>query len=501
MLESMAAALLMVLSIKGIIHLVLGGIIGLVIGVLPGLGPVFGVALFLPFTFWMPPELGLIFLGSLYVCCVYGGSITAVLLGIPGTPGSITTVFDGYELSKKGKAGFALGLSVTSSMVGGIIGVISLALFAPLLAEFALKFAPADYFALAFFGLSMVAVAARGDTLKGLMLGILGVLISTMGVDLFTGGYRFTFGTEYLEGGIPFIPVAIGLFALSQAFILAEGGGQISEIGRVTGGVREGVVFTFKRWITVLRNGVFGSILGVIPGVGINITNFMAYFFQKRSSKDPDSYGTGNPLGVIAPESANNACVSAELIPAFALGIPGGATAAIFLAAVNIYGLRPGYAFFVESGPIAYALVIGLFFAQFLFFFIGIFGANYFARVTLIPAAILVPVILALSFIGGVADRSLFADVIVVLVFGVFGYISHKNRYPIACLILGLILGPLVERNFTRSLQISGGDFTVFISSPISIILWIITIGALAWGLLPYRKWFEKSKSTRKIKE
>ena len=490
MFETLLSALSMVLSMKGLFHLVLGGVIGLTIGVLPGLGPVFGVALFLPFTFWMPAEYGLLFLGSLYVCCVYGGSITAVLLGIPGTPGSITTVFDGYELSKRGKAGVALGLSVTSSMIGGIIGVVALALFAPLLAEFALKFAPADYCALAFFGLSMVAVAARGDTLRGLMLGVLGVLISTIGVDLFTGGYRFTFGIEYLEGGIPFIPVAIGLFALSQAFVLAEEGGQISKPGKVTGGVREGIVQVFRHWITVLKNAILGCILGVIPGVGINITNFMAYLFEKRSSRHPDSFGRGNPLGVIAPETANNACVSAELIPAFALGIPGGATAAIFLAAINIYGLRPGYAFFADAGPIAYTLIIGLFFAQFLFFIIGIFGANYFAKVTLVPAAILVPAILALSFIGGIADRSLFLDVIVVLIFGVFGYICHKNNYPIACLILGLILGPLVEDNFTRSLQMSHGSFSIFIESPISISLWIITIGALIWGLLPDRKGF-----------
>lgn len=496
MFENIVSALLMVLSIKGLLHLVLGGIVGLIIGILPGLGPVFGVALFLPFTFWMPPEFGLLFLGSLYVCCVYGGSITAVLLGIPGTPGSITTVFDGYELSKMGKAGVALGLSVTSSMLGGIIGVMALALFAPLLAEFALKFAPADYCALAFFGLSMVAVAAKGDTLKGLMLGVLGVLISTIGADLFTGGFRFTFGIEYLEGGIPFIPIAIGLFALSQAFILAEEGGQISKPGKITGGVREGIVLVFKSWATVLKNAVLGCILGVIPGVGINITNFMAYLFQKRSSRDPDSFGKGNPLGVVAPETANNACVSAELIPAFALGIPGGATAAIFLAAINVYGLKPGYAFFSDAGPVAYTLIIGLFLAQFLFFLIGIFGANYFAKVTIVPAAILVPIILALSLIGGVADRSLFIDVVIVLIFGVFGYICHKNGYPIACLILGLVLGPLVEDNFTRSLQMSHGSFSIFVSSPISITLWIITIIALVYGVLPHKEWFGKAKNS-----
>ena len=226
----------------------------------------------------------------------------------------------------------------------------------------------------------------------------------------------------------------------------------------------------------------------------------MAYLFQKRSSKDPDSFGKGNPLGVIAPETANNACVSAELIPAFALGIPGGATAAIFLAAINVYGLKPGYAFFSDAGPIAYTLIIGLFFAQFLFFLIGVFGANYFAKVTIVPAAILVPIILALSLIGGVADRSLFIDVVVVLIFGIFGYICHRNSYPIACLILGLILGPLVEDNFTRSLQMSRGSFSIFVSSSISITLWIITICALVYGALPLKKWFGKAKNSGQTK-
>jgi len=340
----------------------------------------------------------------------------------------------------------------------------------------------------------MVAVTAKGDTLKGLMIGILGVLISMIGSDIFTGGFSFTFGTEYLEGAIPFISIVIGMFALAQAFVLAEEGGQISKVGRVTGDVYQGIIFVCKHWITIHKNSILGCVLGAIPGVGINITNFLAYLLQKRSSKDPDSFGKGNPLGVIAPETANNACVSAELIPAFALGIPGGATAAFFLAATNIYGLRPGYTFFTEGGSIVYVLILGLFFSQFLFFFLGIFGANYFAKVTLIPSALLVPIIMALSFIGGVAERSLFADVMVVLVSGVIGYIMQKNNYPTACFILGIILGPLVERNFVRALPMFDGGFSIFISSPIRIVLLIIIITVIAWELLPHEKWFGSQK-------
>lgn len=490
----MVEGILLALSPHGIASMLAGGAIGLVLGILPGLGPVFGVALLLPFTFWMPPHLGLVFLASLYACCVYGGSIPAVLLGIPGTTGSITTVFDGHELAKQGRAGIGLGLSVTSSLVGGVFGVVSLGVLAPLLAEFALTFSPADFFALAVLGLSMVAVASKGDTAKGIVLGALGILLSSVGVDPITGDDRFTFGIDYLSGGIPFVPAVVGLFALSQALLLAEKGRRIARPPRVTGGVSEGIMETLRHPFVLLKNSLLGVGLGVIPGVGISITNFIAYLVQKRSSPDPDSFGKGNPLGVIAPETANSACVAAELVPAFALGIPGGATSAIFLAAINSYGLRPGYAFFSEAGAVAWALVTGLFIAQFVFFLIGAFGANWFAKVTLVPSAVLVPVIMALSFIGGIVDRSMFADIIIVLLFGILGYVLHKGAFPIACLILGMILGPLVEENFYRAMIISQNDFRIFVSSPISITLWLVMAVAFLWGFVPVTDWFRKLK-------
>jgi len=489
--------ILLALSPLGILCMLVGGTVGLIIGMLPGLGPVFGIALLLPFTFWMPAHLGLVFLASLYSCCVYGGSIPAVLLGIPGTTGSITTVFDGHELAKQGRAGVGLGLSATSSLVGGVVGVVSLGVLAPLLAEFALTFSPADFFTLAVLGLSMVAVASKGDTSKGVVLGVLGVLLSTVGVDRITGDDRFTFGIEYLSGGIPFVPAVVGLFALSQVFLLAEKGGRIARPPRVMGSVREGIVTTLQHPFVLFKNAVLGVALGVIPGVGISITNFIAYLLQKRSSRDPASFGKGTPLGVIAPETASSACVSAELVPAFALGIPGGATAAIFLAAINSYGLRPGYAFFSEAGSVAWAMVGGFFFAQFIFFAIGVFGAGWFAKVTLVPPAILVPVIMALSFIGGSIDRNMFADVFVVLLFGILGYVLQKGGFPIACLILGMILGPLVEENFYRALIISQNDFKIFVSSPISITLWIVTGLAFLWGVLPVSDWMEKLRMKR----
>ncbi len=491
----MIEGLLLALSPLGICAMLAGGLLGLIIGMLPGLGPVFAVALLLPFTFWLPAHLGLVFLASLYSCCVYGGSIPAVLLGIPGTTGSITTVFDGHQLAKQGRANVGLGLSATSSMIGGLVGVVALAALAPALSEIALTFSPADFFALAVLGLSMVAVASKGETLKGLLLGALGVLLSAVGVDRITGDDRFAFGFEYLSGGIPFVPAVVGLFALSQAFVLAEKGGIIAEPGRVIGHVSEGIRETLRHPFALAKNAVLGVVLGIIPGVGISITNFTAYMLEKRMSKNPETFGKGNPLGVIAPETANSACVGAELVPAFALGIPGGATSAIFLAAMNIYGLKPGYAFFSEAGPVAWALIAGLLFAQFLLFFMGVFGAAWFARVTLVPPAVLVPIIMALSFIGGIVDRGMLADVGVVLVFGVLGYALQRGGFPIACLILGMILGPLMEDNLNRALIISQNDLSIFFASPISIAIWMVTAVALAGSSLPFSRWLGRARA------
>jgi putative tricarboxylic transport membrane protein len=487
--------LILTISLKGLFFLVIGGLIGLIIGILPGLGPVFGTALMLPFTFWLPAHLALIFLGSLYSCCVYGGSITACLLGIPGTTGNITTTFDGYPLSRQGRAGVALGLSVTSSLIGGLFGIICLAILTPPLAKFALKIGPAEYFMLAMFGLSMVAVTARGDTLRGLLMGCIGILISTIGISVVGGENRCTFGSSYLEGGIPFVPASIGLFALSQAFILAEQGGAISKIGKVTSGVWEGVKETLKRPLVVIRHAILGTGIGIIPGVGINVANFMAYLIESRINKNPDPpFGKGQYLGVIAPETANNACVSGELIPAFAFGIPGGSTAAIFLAALMMHDLKPGYDFFQSGGSAASALIWGMFLSQFLFFIFGVIGANFFSKVTLVRNSILVPTIVALCYVGAYSSRGLIADVIVMTIFGIAGYIMYKYNYPMACLVLGMILGPLAETNYTRALILSDGSHRIFINKPISAILFGVIIIMLLYGLLPWEKFFKRRR-------
>lgn len=473
----------MFLSFDYLIVLVGGTIIGITLGALPGLGPAFTLALFLPVTFGMDPAVALVFLGALYSASVFGGAITAILINAPGTPGSVATTFDGYPLAQQGKGGLALGAAATASLIGGIVGFIALAGLSPLIASIALQFNAATYFMLAIFGLSMVAFASQGNTLKGLMLAGLGLIISFIGRDPVSGGLRFTFDNVYLEDGISFVPAAIGLFALSQAFILLGKGGTISKIEGTISKVRDGMVETFKRPVNLIRSSTLGVVLGAIPGVGISIANFVAYLFEQRSSKKPKSYGKGNVGGVIAPESANNATSVAELIPAITLGLPGGATSAIFLAAITLHGLQPGAAFFSSDSAISYIVFVGMLLSQFAFFVLAMIGMKYFVKVTLVPNEILGVAIITLALVGSYAYQYKVTDMFIAIAFGVLGYIMVKYHYPLAPLILGLVLGSMVESNYRRALLMSDGSHSIFFT-PFPLTILIITILILVFPFL-----------------
>jgi putative tricarboxylic transport membrane protein len=473
-------AFLTVLTPEYLLIILVGTIIGLIIGALPGLGPAFTLALFLPVTFGMEPGPALVLLGALYSSAVYGGAITAILINAPGTSGSVATSFDGYPLAQQGKGGLALGAATTASLFGGIVGFFALVTISPLIAGIALKIDPATYFMLALFGLSMVAYASHGNTVKGLMLGCFGLLLSFIGRDPINGGLRFTFGIEYLESGLPFVPAVIGLFAVSQAFILSEKSGTISRVGSNLTRVWEGVTATFKRPKNLIRSSFIGVGLGAIPGIGISTSNFISYLFEQRSSKKPESYGKGNVGGVIASESANNSTVLSELIPALTLGIPGGATAAIFLAALTLHGIQPGGEFFDRSSSLSFVVFMGMLFAQIAFFVIGLLGMKLFVQVVRIPNQILSVGIITLGIVGSYVYDYNILDVVVTLVFGVIGYIMTKNNYPLAPLILGLILGEMVESNYRRALIISNGSPSIFFQ-PIPLIVLIITLLVMLW--------------------
>lgn len=482
------------LSLSNLGLVLLASVLGIVIGSLPGLGPVFGLALFLSMTFSMNVTEALVFLSALYGACVYGGAISAILINTPGTPGSIATCFDGFPMAKRGEGGRALGIATMSSFFGGVFGVLSLATIAPFLASLALKIGPAEFFMLALAGLSLVAVAAKGDTIRGLMMGCLGLIISFFGMDVITGTKRFTFNTLYLEDGINFVALVIGVFALAQALVMSNEPGFVAKASKAEGVLR-GVLDVIKRPLVVLRSTIIGIVLGIMPGVGISTANFIAYLVEKNVSKKPEEFGEGAVEGLIAPEAANNATTSSTLIPAFALGIPGGSTAALFLAAIMIHGMVPGYSFFTKSGAFFPTIIWGMLLGQMAFLILGLAGANLFAKVNLIPNALLVPMVVMLSFLGSFSYRNQILDVLVMIVFGLIGYYLEKYKFPLACLVLGVVLGNIAESNFGRAMRISQGSPSIFFTRPISLVLFIIIAISLAY---PYLKPYVKEKVLKK---
>ena len=463
---------------QNILYLLLGTTIGLVVGAMPGLGPLFGVGLMLPFTFGMPPATAIIFLAAVHAATAYGDSIASILINTPGGVGSVASCWDGYPLAQQGKAGLALGVSTTSSFIGGLIGWVSLVVISPLLILVALEMGPPEYFMVALLALSLLAMAASGKVAAGLALGGIGLLLAFIGSDPITASSRFTFGTDYLEDGLPLVPVAVGLFALSQAIILAEQGGTIAQI-RTVGSIREGFGETLRRPMTILRGGLVGVLLGVMPALGLSSANIVAYLVEKRSSKHPETFGHGNIAGLVAPEVAKNTCILGDLIPTFTLGIPGSSVTALFLAAMIMHGLQPGANFFKASGALPYAIFAGILLAQIAFFVMGLLFARYFAMTVLAPNAFIVPMIVFLSFVGSFAMRNRVEDILVTILFGILGYAFSKRGYPAICLLLGFVLGDLAEANFQRSVLIGHGSYTVFLESTISIVLFSLTILAL----------------------
>ncbi|HXG50697.1 MAG TPA: tripartite tricarboxylate transporter permease [candidate division Zixibacteria bacterium] len=479
-----AEGFLTALQPLNLLYLVAGTAFGMLIGALPGLGPLFGVALMLPLTFGMPAATAIIFLTAVHAATAYGDSFASIMINAPGGVGSVASCWDGHPMAQKGQAGVAMGISTFGSFIGGVAGWISLVALSPLLIWVAVHMGPPEYFMVAVMALSLLALASEGQLLKGLALGGIGLLLSFVGRDPITAESRFTLGWDYLEDGLPLAAVVLGLFALSQAIVLAQQEGSISQLRR-TGNVWEGFVKVLALPATIARASAVGIFMGVLPALGLSSANVVAYFVEKRAAKDPENFGRGDPRGLLAPEIAKNACIVGDLIPTFTLGIPGSSVTAIFLAAMIMHGLQPGAEFFSRSGALPYTVFAGILFAQVSFFVMGLLFARQFAKAVLIPNAILVPIIVALSFIASLALRGMLEDVLVTFVFGILGYIMSVYRYPAACLVLGLVLGDLVEANFHRSLLIGRGSYTIFFTRPFSLLLLLLTILMLLW---PYRK-------------
>lgn len=455
----------------------LGVIFGLLVGALPGLGPLMGIILLLPVAIGLPPVSAMGFLIAIFVGGSCGGSISAILLRIPGTPLAAATLFDGYPLAKNGRASDAIGIAVSASALGGLFGGLVLIFCAPLLADFASDFAPPEYTALAITGLIAVAVISDGTLLKGLISGCFGMLLATIGTDEFSTGYRFTFGAYQMLDGFHIVAVVVGLFAISEmAFQIKEGGLLAQpDIQIVRPGFRT-VVLTLRHWKNLLRSSTIGAFFGSLPGAGGVISSFTAYAVAKSFARPDERYGEGAEGGVVATESANNATVGGTLVPSLALGIPGDASSAVLIGALLILGFFPGPTLFEQQPEIVGGIFLVYLFSNLLLFVLGILMTPLFVYVLKIRKCYLVPSILLLCSIGTFALQASVFDLWVMLGFGLVGILFRAASYPLAPIVIGIILGPLLENNLRRSLLISQDGFWIFLDRPIAATLLMINV-------------------------
>lgn len=476
---------------KPLLIIVCGVIIGIMVGAMPGLSPSTGVALLVPFSYTMSPALAVVLLVSIYISSNYGGSITAVLINTPGTPAAAATALDGYPLTQKGEAGKGLGMSLIASTIGGIFGVIILIVFAVPLAKLAISFHPADYFALAIFGLTTVGSLGSGSVSKAMVAVLFGLLVNTVGLDPISGVSRFSFGIDQLYDGFSLIPALIGLFALSVVFTAFEKGQFGSTIvDKVSGGFptfRE----SWKTKFTIVRSSILGTIIGIFPGAGATIASFISYNIAQRTSKEPETFGKGAMDGVAASEAANSSSVGGALIPLLALGIPGSATDAVLIGALQLHDITPGPLLFQSNPEIVYGIFASLIIANAIMLVLGLYGVRYFAKVVEVPASVLFPMILAIALIGSFAVRSSFFDVGACFAFGVIGWIFKRYNYPVAPIVLGIVLGGLLEENFRRAVMMEGP--TVFLTQPLAATMLAIAGLLFLWPI--YRNYKAKKSA------
>lgn len=476
-----------------------GVLIGTAVGVLPGIGPMSGVALLIPITSTLTAGLdpgsaaasSIILLAGVYYGAMYGGSTTSILLNTPGESSSVVTALDGYQMAKQGRAGAALSIAAIGSFVAGIISLLGLTLLADPLSEMALSFGPAEYFSLMLLGLCAVSGLAGKSITKALIMTVLGLLLATIGIDNVSGVARFTYDFVYLYSGLEFLTVAVGLFALGEVFktILEkdEDSGKIAKVGRILP-TKQDLKDSTK---PILRGSLLGFFIGVLPGAGATLASFFSYITEKKLSKNAHKFGQGAIEGVAAPESANNAASGGAMIPLLTMGIPGSGTTAILMGALIMYNVQPGPLLFDDHPEVAWGLIASMFIGNVMLLVLNMPLVKVFAKVIETPARYLLPIIIAISIFGVYAVQMNTFDLLLLLGCGVFGYYLSKNDYPVAPLVLALVLGPMIENNMRRALTASDGDFSVFVTSPVSLIFLII--GAL-WIMVPLiLKWKGKN--------
>lgn len=474
---------------------------GIIVGALPGLTATMGVALLIPFTFGLDPVQGLVMLVGLFTGGIYGACISSILIGIPGTPAGAATLLDGYAMNKKGQAGKAMGMAVIASWFGGTIGALIMTFASPQIAKVALEFGPPEFFALAFFGLGIIITVSGRSILKGLISGVFGLMLPLVGFDPISGAPRLTFGSTELLGGITLIPVLIGLFGYSQVFMGIE---KILVLPAIKTELKNLIpkLSEIKAVLsTMVKSSLFGVFIGAVPGTGTDIAAFVSYGEAKRSSKHPEKFGTGILEGVAAPESGNNACAGGAMVPMLTLGVPGDAVTAVLMGALTIHNFQPGPMLFKDHPEIVYPIFAAMILAQFVMLFVGLGGARFFSRLINIDRRVLTPVIFLLCVIGSYAMRFSFFDVGVSLVIGIIAYFMNYYGYPGSPILLAIILGPMVEQNLRRSLVISRGDPTIFLTRPISAAFILIGIFIMITSYYRVKKAMDRGVSSFAIKK
>ena len=481
-LEAMAIALGSVLAWPTIAFIVVGTLIGMVFGALPGLGGTVALALLIPITFGMDSSWAMVLFGSTLGGVAFGGSISAILINVPGTGPNAATLLDGYPMARQGRAGEALGVSATASAMGAIFGLIILVGLLPVAREIILAFSSPEFFWLAILGLTIIAVTTHGQLLKGIIAGGIGLMLSFIGYNPVTGVYRYGFGTEYLWDGIELVPALIGLFAIAEVINLTTQGGTIADTEMIEnrGGVLKGVKYVLTHPSLFLRSAAIGTLIGIVPGAGGTVANFISYMQAVQTSDDPDSFGHGNPAGVLASEAANDSKDGGALLPAVVFGIPGSAAIAVLLGGLILHGLNPGRQLLGENLPLLFTLIFALLFANILTSVIGLSTANQVAKLTRVRVSLLTPGILVVSLVGAFALRNNMGDVVIAVLFGILGYAMIAFGYSRVAVVIALILGPIAERAFLQSRMISDVGYWIFVNRPISLALIVLTLVSLS---------------------
>ena len=486
-MEYILPALQTVCSPQGLLVIFMGALFGILCGAMPGLSSIMAMTILLPFSFRLKGLYGMLMLLGVFCGSVYGGSVTAILINTPGTANAAATAMDGYAMNKRGMPDRALSISTFASCFGGLFGSFCLLFTAPLLAKVSVNFGVSEYFALAVFGLSIVTGVSTKSVTKGILGALLGLLMGTVGIDTLSAVKRYTFNVTYLIAGVAFVPLLIGLYALSQCFVSSEG--ELEEMTKARNVKLKQILPTrhdIKRCMpTIMGCSVLGTIIGAIPGTGGDIASWVGYNEAKRwVKKNEVPFGEGTPEGIAAPESANNAIVGGALIPLLTLGIPGDAGTALLLGALMLQGITPGPQLFNTQGLKVYTIIVGLFFANIAFAILGFLGIRLFAKIGNLPQKWLTPMIFAFCAVGTFALNNNFGDVAFMLIAGIIGYFLRKMDFAMPPIILGLLLGNTVESNLRRAITLAKGDMTYFLHRPVTIVLLLIAAVSLFYPVI-----------------